>query len=285
MAKNPICPIYYNDLLGATKTWTDEEFGCYVRLLLEQWDKGFIPNPYQKATKNLPNDYQRLLRIATSVDKNWDVLSTKFKEGRNGLYNENMEEIRLKRQKNSETQSDNVRKRYEKVTKLDTNDITKSVPSDEHEYDNGIILDSIKFNWLTQTFQELGLTNGSQKFFYMVVVEMMNTFLRHKPGYSSMQEVDYPALLRIAYMIAMEKGWKKAEVVDVRETEVIKSWDTIVGYIVKSDDKFFKKLTIKALANPANFQSLKEAMRQDQLYPLNKKIKEEDRILPEQYFK
>jgi len=69
MAKDPIFPLYYNDIDRSTKTWTDEEFGAYMRLLMEQWDKG-----------GLPKDYQRLTRIATSLDKNWSLLKDKFIE-------------------------------------------------------------------------------------------------------------------------------------------------------------------------------------------------------------
>lgn len=129
MAKDPICPIYYNDLLGSTRDWTDEEFGCYVRLLLEQWDKGKIPNPHQNSTKNLPNDYQRLTRISTSVERNWELISTKFSEVDGGLANEVMEDIRTKRLKFKEKQSENRRKGYQNSTKPST----KTLPRLENE--------------------------------------------------------------------------------------------------------------------------------------------------------
>jgi uncharacterized protein YdaU (DUF1376 family) len=89
MAKNPILPLYYNDILGSTKTWTDEEFGAYMRLLIEQWDKGCIPA-----------DLKRLNRIAETTEKNWNILKLKFKEIAPGnLCNENMETIRKRREK------------------------------------------------------------------------------------------------------------------------------------------------------------------------------------------
>lgn len=138
MAKDPICPIYYNDLLGSTRTWTDEEFGCYVRLLLEQWDKGFIPNPYQNSTNSLPTDiptFVRLCRITTSVDRNWELLKTKFQESANGLQNQKMEEIRQKRNKHKDKQRTNVLSRYQNSTNPPTTDPTKTLPlENENEY-------------------------------------------------------------------------------------------------------------------------------------------------------
>ena len=96
MAKDPVCPIYYNDVLGSTRSWTDEEFGCYMRLLLEQWDKYFIPK-----------EMFRLKKIADSVEKNWPLISPKFKDCPEGLQNEVMEGHREKREKFRKHQSDN----------------------------------------------------------------------------------------------------------------------------------------------------------------------------------
>lgn len=147
MAKDPVCPIYYNDLLGSTRDWTDEEFGCYVRLLLEQWDKGKIPSPYQKSTKNLPNDYQRLTRIATSVERNWELISTKFIETDGGLVNEVMEDIRTKRLLFKQKQSENRKKGYQNSTKLPTKPSTKTEPPLEEEKE--IVFSSLNNSTLT----------------------------------------------------------------------------------------------------------------------------------------
>lgn len=106
MAKDPVFPLYYNDIDRSTKTWTDEEFGAYMRLLMEQWDKG-----------SLPNDYQRLTRIATSLDRNWSLLKDKFPAVDGVLKNPVLEAHREKRAKHKEKQRENVNKRYQKSTK------------------------------------------------------------------------------------------------------------------------------------------------------------------------
>jgi uncharacterized protein YdaU (DUF1376 family) len=109
MAKDPVLPLYYNDICRSTSTWTDEEFGAYMRLLIEQWDKGI-----------LPKDYQRLTRLATSLGSTWPLLKDKFEEVENGLQNPVMEAIRVKRLKHKEKQRENVQKRYQTSTKPPT---------------------------------------------------------------------------------------------------------------------------------------------------------------------
>lgn len=86
MAANPIFPLYYNDIDRSTRDWTDEEFGCYMRLLMHQWAQGEIPK-----------ETQRLARIAPSVTQNWNLLKPKFTETETGMVNERLEEIREER--------------------------------------------------------------------------------------------------------------------------------------------------------------------------------------------
>lgn len=106
MAKNPILPLYYNDITRSTITWTDEEFGAYMRLLIEQWDKG-----------GLPNDMKRLSRISTSLESNWEIIKEKFPLTDGLLKNPVMEEIRAKSQKHKEKQKENAKKRYQNAAK------------------------------------------------------------------------------------------------------------------------------------------------------------------------
>lgn len=123
MAKDPIFPLYYNDIDRSTKTWTDEEFGAYMRLLMEQWDKG-----------GLPKDYQRLTRIATSLQTTWPLLKDKFVEVDGQLKNLVLEGHREKRLKHKQKQKENIQKRYQKPT--------KNIPlEDEYENENELGID------------------------------------------------------------------------------------------------------------------------------------------------
>lgn len=96
MAKNPVFPLYYNDLLGSCRAFTDEELGAYLRLLIYQWDNF-----------GLPLGFDRLNLIAPTAEKNWRTIGPKFVEIDGQLFNERLEEIRAERQKFSEKQSGN----------------------------------------------------------------------------------------------------------------------------------------------------------------------------------
>lgn len=88
-------PLYYQRLLSSTIGWTDSEFGTYLRLLIYQFDNGFIPE-----------DLQRLSRISPGVKRNWRTLSDKFisiGDGKliNPVMDEIYKEIQCKKLKNS----------------------------------------------------------------------------------------------------------------------------------------------------------------------------------------
>lgn len=99
MAANPVFPLYYNDFDRSTRDWTDEEVGAYIRLLVHQWDMF-----------GLPLGFDRLSRIATSVEKHWPLLSSKFKNIGGQLVNERLEEIRHERLSYSQRQAENGKK-------------------------------------------------------------------------------------------------------------------------------------------------------------------------------
>ena len=97
----------------------------------------------------------------------------------------------------------------------------------------------------------------------MLIVEMEKIWLKEKPEYCSLKEVDYPALMNMAYHIAARKGWTKHSVTDIREMDVINSWTKIVLFLKSVNaDNYLKKLTLDGLANPKNMQRVEEAMKQ-----------------------
>jgi|GEM_PF-2759276 len=76
-------PLYYKRLLSSTVGWSDAEFGCYLKLLIHQFDNGSIPE-----------DLSELARIAPTVKKHWKLIGPKFKSnGNGGLINEVMDDI------------------------------------------------------------------------------------------------------------------------------------------------------------------------------------------------
>jgi uncharacterized protein YdaU (DUF1376 family) len=140
MAKDPVLPLYYNDIDSATRDWTDEEFGAYVRLLIYQWDKG-----------GLPKDFQRLTRIATSLPTTWDFLKKKFDQVDGVLKNRVMEEIREKRTQHKLKQLENIKKRYQNSTNIPT----KNLPL---EIENEKEIENINENEIGKTIEFIKIT-------------------------------------------------------------------------------------------------------------------------------
>ncbi len=104
-------PLYYQKLLASTQGWKDDELGAYIRLLIYQYDKGFIPN-----------DMAMITRISPTAKKNWALLSTKFLVDEQGnLYNEVMKQIRDTRLKKSKTLSENGQKGGRPKNQMESN--------------------------------------------------------------------------------------------------------------------------------------------------------------------
>lgn len=78
-----VMPLHFQRFLTSTQDWSDEEVGCYLRLLMHQWHK-----------KSIPSDKSKQKRIADSVEKNYWIIEKKFAEMGDGLQNKTMEEIR-----------------------------------------------------------------------------------------------------------------------------------------------------------------------------------------------
>ncbi len=188
MAKDPTLPLLFNDITRSTITWTDEEFGCYMRLLIEQWDKEYIPA-----------DLNRLKRVSDSVEKHWETLiKAKFPEISEGkLANLNMEEIRAKRNFFKKKQKDNADNRYQNSAKLPAKNLPLEIEIEiekEIEYD-----------------PEKGINNKLAEFFNYrlkkkkpIIEESKEAFLRKLKNYSGGDD-------KIAWEILDEtisQGWQ-----------------------------------------------------------------------------
>ena len=131
-----------------------------------------------------------------------------------------------------------------------------------------------------------GDSDNEKKEAVMVVVEMMKVWMTYKPGYTVDNEVDYPALLWLAYYIAGEKKWRKSQVTGDKEIDVVKSWVKIVDFIKSPEcDQFFKRMTLDGIANKKNIQKIVESMKTGKFAILHKQAEQEkNRITPDQYF-
>lgn len=101
MAKDPGFVFYPNDFEGGTRHMTDAEVGCYMRLLMAQFNRGGV----------LPADENFLSRFCTSFKESWPIVQEKFTDVGNGLLqNQKLQIETQKRRKFIEHQSDNGKK-------------------------------------------------------------------------------------------------------------------------------------------------------------------------------
>ncbi len=95
----PAFQFYAADFDQATRSWSAEEVGCYLRLLLHQWING-----------PLPAEDDRLRRIA-GVDSDhwssaWQTISSKFKLSKSGLLNGRLEQVRQEQEEYRKRQAE-----------------------------------------------------------------------------------------------------------------------------------------------------------------------------------
>ncbi len=131
MANNPSFSFYVNDFEGGTRHMTDEELGCYIRLLLAQFNRGGI----------LPNNHDFLRRFCTSFDKSWAIVCEKFIEiGENKIQNQRLNKETSKRSNFIDKQVDNGRKggRPKTNTKPKQNPLKTQTKTQKKPLGNGI---------------------------------------------------------------------------------------------------------------------------------------------------
>lgn len=120
MARDPAFLFYYTAFGDGTKYMTDEEVGCYVRLLCEQADKGFIT----------PKIFNRIIHDRATIK---EAILEKFKVDDAGNYfNERLREEQIKRKKYTEGRIKNfdMGKHKDSHKERDTENHTKDINKD-----------------------------------------------------------------------------------------------------------------------------------------------------------
>ena len=108
MAKDPAFLFYPNDWLGGTMYLTRHQKGCYIDLLVAQFNSG-------------PLSLETIKTVLGQDQAIWTVLSSKFKQDSKGnFFNERLATEVEKRKKYSDSRRDNISKRYKKATHVDT---------------------------------------------------------------------------------------------------------------------------------------------------------------------
>lgn len=120
MAKDPAFLFYPGDWQGGTSTFTRHLKGCYIDILIAQFNSG--PLSIDEIKTVLNNDFAA-----------WGTLIKKFKKTETGLFfNERLEIEKEKRKEFSKKQTDKVNKRWGKNTNVYTTVIPEYIPKKEN---------------------------------------------------------------------------------------------------------------------------------------------------------
>lgn len=218
MAANPIFPLYYNDMDRSTRDWTDEEFGCYMRLLMHQWAQGEIPK-----------ETQRLARIAPSVTQNWNLLKPKFTETETGMVNERLEEIREERKSFLKKQQSNGKLGGRKPKPNPTDYPNTNPKQSLHNEEEDEVEDESKIE--------------NEKF---LVPQILQNWYQTFPTYTKSKTDDFPAVLRIISFMMQQHGIPNMNEPDAKE-KIQGTFNAISQEITK--DQFWINKPIKSIAN------------------------------------
>lgn len=108
MAKDPAFLFYPGDWQGGTATYSRHLKGCYLDILIAQFNSG-------------PLSIEEIKIVLGTDFAVWGALTKKFKTTENGLFfNERLELEKTKRKEYSKSRKDNINKRYNKSTYVDT---------------------------------------------------------------------------------------------------------------------------------------------------------------------
>lgn len=72
----------------------------------------------------------------------------------------------------------------------------------------------------------------------MIIPKMQEVWDRYIPAYEHSKELDYHALLNIAYRIASAKEWRRSSVLNEKESHCLLIWENIVKFI--ASHSFFR---------------------------------------------
>lgn len=278
MANDPAFLFYPGDYLRDTQCLSENVQVAYDRIMCEHMRNICISQKQLNFfTKKLTEDeIEELKMVLTVVDGGFQIHWVALSICKRKDYSES-------RRNNRSKKPNNISKTYDN----DMNNISNS--HDEHMENANEIVNTIYSNGLSKylkyEFEERKVSNIQElKYFDMIVKDMNGVWMRYKPNYSFLEEADYPALLRIAYLIALRKKISKYETVHGKQDEILKSFENIAEFMSNTESKFFKKLVLNGIANPKNFQSIEEEMRTIKQSDKQQDL-EKQRITHETYFK
>lgn len=226
MANNPIFPFYVNDFEGGTRHMTDAEVGCYLRLLMAQFNRG----------GQLPNDETLLSRYCTSFFESWPIVKEKF-EKLNGskIQNKRLEIERVKRESFVDSRSKNKRgktKSHEKQVKITSETSENHLGKGKGKgkgYENGN--------------GNLDGGSGEEKF---IVPQMCKVWYESFPTYTSDKENDSDGMGKALQFIVRQSNITNVQDVDT-QVKILNTLQLIADQVNR--EPFWVNKPIKSIAN------------------------------------
>jgi uncharacterized protein YdaU (DUF1376 family) len=205
--------------------WKDDEFGAYIKLLIRQFDKGYVPN-----------DEKELKRIISSYKKNWELLSTKFNEEEPGkLFNNVMKEVRDEYDAKAERNRENGPKGGRpKKPKQNPDGYESETQPLSVSYSNSGSLEKEEGSEEEKTLDEKNET--------LIVPKMLVIWKKNNPKAFIRLADDSQQLLGIAKQLNEWMGLGGNVVVEANAEIIKKKWQEISEFL--SRDDFLKKYSL-----------------------------------------
>lgn len=234
---------FYKQFMFSTQGWKDDEVGAYLRLLINQFESG-----------RLPDDPIELSKLVTSFKKNWPLLSKKFEKCEDGfLRNKVMSEIRKERDEKSKKNSDLGKMGGRpKKNRNESESKPNAFKNESHIYSSSL--------------SDSGFVEGGTGEEAFLIPQMLNTFKTINPKYPIELDADFAALRSIAEKI---QRWENlpGKITDHND-KILKRWDQICKstngdnhlskYSLTQLDKYFQSVIQSFNSNGTHQQSFKQ---------------------------
>ncbi len=190
MAKDPAFLFYPNNWMGGTMIMTRHQKGCYMDLLIAQFNNG-------------PLSLETIKSVLGTDQAAWTVLSKKFKQDSDGnFFNEKLATEMKKRQKFTKAQKERIEKYWEgkkdtnECTTVNTTEYSTEVPisisnsnKDSTLFEKGVQGEKLSDHVIQKTIEFLKIT-GQRDLNEKEVLEYWKAFLIHSEGEAHANERD-----------------------------------------------------------------------------------------------
>jgi len=226
--KQPYIPLYIGDWEQDTNMLSLEAEAAWLKIIFKMFKNGKT-GIYKTSTKALQNLWRKEVVVVLDILNELDVENVCI----------------VNREKDEVTFTNRRMEREYKISKIRSNAVQS-----RYKHDTSVVQPLEYDNEYSNTY--------IQKTLSMLIPEMMKIWYEKKPDYLPEKEIDYPACLQIAYRISDINKWKKAEVVDEKEKEVLSEWSKVADFIVS--DSWFRKLTLDTIATAKMWQKILNAI-------------------------